>query len=169
MAGFENLGLLPRLGERGRSPRECGVDVEMTKMTQCRVIGLVVGSVLGAILTSYAFHVQGGTGQSFAFVGAIVGGFTGYTAMTRQLRLHYLGAAVGSIAALTLFQVPVCDGSHFGMPAIGAAAGAILGGIPESILERKQSAADQKCDTALLQSTNKAMDTKCSISRLDLR
>ena len=39
--------------------------------------------------------------------------------------MHILGAAIGSIAALTLYQVPVCDGSLF------------LGAIPESILDRR--------------------------------
>ena len=126
----------------------------MTGSIQKRLIGSICGILIGAVVTSYAYMVQGGLGQSFAFAGGVIGGISGFTAVTRQLRLHYLGAAIGSVAALTLFQVPVCDGSHLGMPAIGAAIGAFLGAIPESILDRKNAHIKSADRTDPLQSTN---------------
>jgi hypothetical protein len=126
----------------------------MTGSIQMRLIGSICGTLLGAVVTTYAYKVQGGLGQSFAFAGGVIGGIAGFTAVTRQLRLQYLGAAIGSVAALTLFQVPVCDGSHLVMPAIGAAIGASLGAIPQSILDRKTAHIKSVDRTDPLQSTN---------------
>jgi outer membrane lipoprotein SlyB len=138
----------------------------MTSSVKKQAIGTICGTIIGAVAISYAYKVQGGEWQSFAIVGAIVGAFAGFTAAIRQLRFHYLGAAIGSIASLTLFQVPVCDGSHFGMPAVGAAIGAIAGAIPESILDRRSSVKIPADQSDLLKSTNKGMDARGSVDRL---
>ena len=119
-----------------------------------RLLGSICGTFIGAVVTIYAYKDQGGLGQSFAFAGGVIGGIAGFPAVTRQLRLHYLGAEIGSIAAITLFRVPVCDGSHLGMPATGAAIGAFLGAIPESILDRKNAHIKSADRTDPLQSTN---------------
>jgi uncharacterized protein YcfJ len=138
----------------------------MTSSAQKQMIGTICGTVIGAVVIAYAYKVQGGEGQSLAIAGAIMGAFAGFTVAVRQLRLHYLGAAIGSIASLTLFQVPVCDGSHFGMPAIGAAIGAIIGAFSGSILDRKSSAAGAADRSDPVKLMNKEMDAQGSVDRL---
>jgi drug/metabolite transporter (DMT)-like permease len=131
----------------------------MTRRGRILIVASICGSLLGAALVSYAYKTQGGIGLSLAIVGAVIGGFAGYFAIGRQLRMHILGAAIGSIAALTLFQVPVCDGSHFFMPVLGGLIGLIVGGLFESLLKSKAARVVPKTDADTVQSTSKAMHT----------
>jgi drug/metabolite transporter (DMT)-like permease len=137
----------------------------MTRRSRVLIVASICGSLLGAALVSNAYKTQGGIGLTFAIVGAVIGGIAGYFTITRQLRMHILGAAIGSIAALTLFQVPVCDGSHYGMPVLGGLIGMMFGGLFESFLKSKIARVDPKTDADTVQSTNKAMHTKPSIGR----
>lgn len=90
------------------------------------IIAGTVGAITGAMLIAYAYFVQGGEPKDFAVVGAVTGAAVAVANTCGYIRLSMVGAACGSIAALTLFQVPVCDGSHLGLPMIGAVIGLLL-------------------------------------------
>lgn len=91
----------------------------------------------GACLISYAYAVQGGDPRSFALVGAITGGVIAVAYAEGYIRLSLVGAACGSIAALTFFQVAVCDGSHIVLPMAGAIAGLALFGVAGRLLSSR--------------------------------
>ncbi len=111
----------------------------MSKATFKQQLAVLCGMVLGGCLTLYAYRVQGGSGLEYVIAGTLLGGVMGLTAATRQLRLRYLGASMGSVAALTLFQLSVCDGTYIGAPLAGALSGAVLGLISEYFLKNEST------------------------------
>jgi hypothetical protein len=95
------------------------------------ILSGVAGALIGVPLVAGAYHVQGGNASDFTLVGAITGAVVALAFAASLIRFPVVAATCGSILALTIFQVPVCDGSHIGMPALGAITGLIVGAVLE--------------------------------------
>lgn len=95
------------------------------------VLAGVVGCLIGGLLVSRAYSVQGGTPTHLLPYGSLLGVSIGVAVATRWIRARVAVAATCSIFALTFFTCLPCDGSNFVMPAFGAATGwgvaAVLG------------------------------------------
>ncbi len=103
------------------------------------VVAAVIGAFIGAPLIACAYRVQGGGSYDFATLGAITGAVVASAFAFNLIRGYVVGAACGSVFALTMFQVPVCDGSHFGMPMLGMAAGLLVSAVIERVLLHQRS------------------------------
>ena len=88
-----------------------------------KIAGSLAGCVLGGLLVTSAYRVQGGVPSAMLPYGCALGAAIGLAVASNWVRLTIAGAAVGAISGLTIFQCLPCDGSNFIMPAFGAALG----------------------------------------------
>lgn len=102
------------------------------------IIPGAIGALVGALVVPYAYSVQGGEPEKLVVVGLLTGAAIAVAYACGGLRLAFVGAAGGSIGALTMFQVPVCDGSHIGVPMIGAAIGFLALGLIDALICRSR-------------------------------
>lgn len=123
----------------------------------------LVGAFAGALLIPYAYSVQGGEPGEFAVVGMVTGAAVAVAYAYGCLRLSLVGAACGSIAALSLFQVPVCDGSHVGLPLVGAAIGFLTFGLLDRFISAMVASRQAARCSAVerVESTNQEMHASC--------
>jgi uncharacterized membrane protein YeaQ/YmgE (transglycosylase-associated protein family) len=127
------------------------------------IIPGIIGAFAGALLIPYAYSVQGGEPGNFAVVGTVTGAVIAVAYTYGYVRLSLVGAACGSLAALTLFQVPVCDGSHIAMPMFGAVIGLLLFGACERFLSAMMASKHDARRSVVerVESTNKEMHASC--------